>query len=762
MASFTVDTHLFRELGELLVGRDSTALVELIKNAYDADATQVTVHGERLDDPDHGRIIISDNGVGMTPDQFTRGFLRIASRIKEEGDRRSPRYNRRFTGVKGVGRLAAHKLARRMVVYAIPDPKFAGATSKAVSACIDWDIVESKETLDDLVNTKAIVLSPEARPGRGGSGTTIELQRLRRKWTPGERARFFWEVQTFQPPAVLLNLPSHTVDQSLLFDPPRFADTRRKDPGFALELTGDFESGEEYWQTLVQAADWVIDIDADKKDKQVHYLVTPTCKYQRETKGAEQRDYSIPHPSCGDGPFFQARILVREGTGRFKRAQRPWVGRASGIRVYMEGFRVLPYGEPTDDWLSIDADYAKRAPALRFLDEFDLSDDEVEDSDRALVFLRKDAYFGAVFLTQSRAPALRMLVNREGFVPDAALDALHHVVRAGIDLSVRVRAAASKDKRAARRETRRPKDKEATATAPARLQLKKAVESSVQEATRLASEAQQMAAGGKLDKAQQLIARAAAHFSESAEIHDRLMTERSIMQILAAVGLQMAAFVHEINGLLGLANSLENAVDNIRKTAGLGNEARKILGRLRSSIGDLRRVVERQASYLTDITSPDARRRRSRQKLADRFDSGARIVRPAAERRGIEIINDIPMDLKTPPMFPAEITLVFSNLLTNAVKAAGKNGRIRATAEKSSNGQIVIRIENTGRRIDLASADRYFRAFESTTIEVDPVLGQGMGMGLPITRNMLEEYGAEIRFITPSPEFATAVEIVFT
>ena len=51
MVNFTVDTHLFRELGELLVGRDSTALIELIKNAYDADATEIIVHGERLDSP---------------------------------------------------------------------------------------------------------------------------------------------------------------------------------------------------------------------------------------------------------------------------------------------------------------------------------------------------------------------------------------------------------------------------------------------------------------------------------------------------------------------------------------------------------------------------------------------------------------------------------------------------------------------------------------------------------------------------------------
>ena len=46
MPTFTVDTHVFRELGELLVGRDSTALIELIKNSYDADATEVVVYGE--------------------------------------------------------------------------------------------------------------------------------------------------------------------------------------------------------------------------------------------------------------------------------------------------------------------------------------------------------------------------------------------------------------------------------------------------------------------------------------------------------------------------------------------------------------------------------------------------------------------------------------------------------------------------------------------------------------------------------------------
>ncbi len=70
---FTVDTGLFRELGELLVGRDSTALVELLEDAYDADATTVTVVGQYLDDAADGLIVVSDDGNGMDDDEFREG-----------------------------------------------------------------------------------------------------------------------------------------------------------------------------------------------------------------------------------------------------------------------------------------------------------------------------------------------------------------------------------------------------------------------------------------------------------------------------------------------------------------------------------------------------------------------------------------------------------------------------------------------------------------------------------------------------------------
>ena len=111
-------------------------------------------------------------------------------------------------------------------------------------------------------------------------------------------------------------------------------------------------------------------------------------------------------------------------------------------------------------------------------------------------------------------------------------------------------------------------------------------------------------------------------------------------------------------------------------------------------------------------------------------------------------------------MFPAELLVVFSNLLSNAVKAAKPDGKIIAQAH-AEDSSVKVRIENTGSVVDPAKGEKWFRPFESTTVKTDPVLGQGMGMGLPITRNMLEEYGASVAFVRPTRGYSTAIEITF-
>jgi signal transduction histidine kinase len=237
-------------------------------------------------------------------------------------------------------------------------------------------------------------------------------------------------------------------------------------------------------------------------------------------------------------------------------------------------------------------------------------------------------------------------------------------------------------------------------------------------------------------------------------------TESAMLRVLASVGSQMSAFVHEINSALGMAQGVEKSIERLLEQE-FPAVTRRELNRALKSIADLRRQLERQASYLIDVNSPDARRRRSRVSISSRFESAERLLQRVAERKGISIQNDIPEGLKSPPMFPAELTSVFTNLLTNAIKAANPGGKVRASGRAIESGGVTVRIENTGVKVDLEDAERWFAPFESTTTNVDSVLGQGMGLGLTITRNILEQYDCSIAFVKPSQSYATAVEIQF-
>src|SRR5439155_27192782 len=78
---FTADASLISRLGEQLVARQETAVSELVKNAYDADATYARLIFSGADRVG-GRLHIRDDGVGMDRDELVDGFMRLGSRIK--------------------------------------------------------------------------------------------------------------------------------------------------------------------------------------------------------------------------------------------------------------------------------------------------------------------------------------------------------------------------------------------------------------------------------------------------------------------------------------------------------------------------------------------------------------------------------------------------------------------------------------------------------------------------------------------------------
>src|SRR6266511_881707 len=109
---FSVDNQLLSELGERLVAKNYVALAELIKNAYDADAEQVSVKLETRGKAG-GKIVVTDVGDGMTSDEVEKYWMRVATdhKIREP---RTGKFGRFKTGSKGVGRFACRRLAKRL------------------------------------------------------------------------------------------------------------------------------------------------------------------------------------------------------------------------------------------------------------------------------------------------------------------------------------------------------------------------------------------------------------------------------------------------------------------------------------------------------------------------------------------------------------------------------------------------------------------------------------------------------------------------
>ena len=188
---FQADSALLRELGERLVGQPHIALAELIKNAYDADATLCRV----VLDPDE--ITVTDNGHGMTRTEFLEHWMTIGTRNKQTQGR-SRTFGRNVTGSKGVGRLSAQFLAHDLDLVTAPKD----AEVQQLHALVDWD--EAIEA-GKLTEAEALFrMEDRSATFAGGAphGTRVSMKHLKQNWSEGDirdLGRQLWMIQSPLP-----------------------------------------------------------------------------------------------------------------------------------------------------------------------------------------------------------------------------------------------------------------------------------------------------------------------------------------------------------------------------------------------------------------------------------------------------------------------------------------------------------------------------------------------------------------------------------
>lgn len=177
---FSVDAGIIDRLGRELVGRQETAVAELVKNAYDADAAEVTLRFIETDTAG-GTLIIEDDGHGMDLSSLENGFMRLSSTDKVH-NLVSPKFKRKRAGrQKGIGRFATQRLGRKLTITTQTVN-----SDEALQLVVQfWDDYKLHRNLDLIANPVSVV------PKEKLCGTRLTIEYLREKVDLLENQRIF-------------------------------------------------------------------------------------------------------------------------------------------------------------------------------------------------------------------------------------------------------------------------------------------------------------------------------------------------------------------------------------------------------------------------------------------------------------------------------------------------------------------------------------------------------------------------------------------
>lgn len=258
MAKIRTRARAVDMLGRQQIATVQNAIAELFKNAYDAYAKRVQVDYLRGNGADeNGTLVVRDNGVGMTKDDFENKWLVLGTESKVNASR-EPGYipegmpPRKITGEKGIGRLAIALLGRQVVVFTRAKRK--DGLHDLVVCWIHWGLFEIPG-----VNLDDIEIPVKSFDG-GALPEFATLLSLRDSYTrkiksgaayklaPERCDRIIKEIETFKPDLKALD-----------------AFLERSSDGRGLSLVGD-ESGTTF---LIGSVNRVIptELDAENRDQ---------------------------------------------------------------------------------------------------------------------------------------------------------------------------------------------------------------------------------------------------------------------------------------------------------------------------------------------------------------------------------------------------------------------------------------------------------------------------------------------------------------
>ncbi len=740
--SFSVAARVAMQLGRESISNSIVAIAELVKNAYDADAERVRILFSGLESKSPF-LVIEDDGHGMTEKQLRQHWMVIGTSNKQKGQR-SSRKHRVLTGEKGLGRLGLDRLCKKTVARF-----FSKTKSEGIELEIDWHKYErTSQRLEKITHDCYEIPKSIEDPITGVSrhiveGTQLVLSGLKDNWTPKY-------LKDLKKELILLVSPFKKIKDF----------TVELNSGMDLEdVDGEVRSTE-----MLNVAEWKLLAKIDNKNRITYRMSSP--KHEKIFKfGPTPWRKKFPdmdeYPRCGplkfEMYFFSRQPSDLKNVGLTRTQIDSFLSQNQGIRIYRDGFRVNPYGEPNGegDWLTLSF-RRQQSPA-------GVTQGKIPGGWR----VGYNQVVGAVFLQREKNINLVDQTNREGIVEGPGFYDLkafaenavrffelnrekferarkkpseYEEIQQNAEDSVEFLSKALEElKDAAKRIKeiiKKAKDEHIPPSVESVTSLLDRVVSDVSEAT------------SSVKRAQARLA------SSSDERQKELERQKDTLANLASLGILTATFGHETlasSNLVSInAKQLEDSIQTGQFMV-VPDVLESITDSIKCIVDGAQKIETFAKFALRNITRDKRKRKRLflNEIATDVFD----YFKKSLEERKIDVnLNGISAIVSAILGFPIDWESVFVNFVTNSVWALrntkATKRKIRLVIVEIEN-QIEIRFADSGQGLEEGTEDKIFLpTFSTKRNEKGEVIGTGMG--LTIVKSFVEDYeGATINVESP-------------
>lgn len=417
---FSITPRIIAHFGEDLIKNESIALLELVKNSYDACARNCDIDFQMRDGQLESLTII-DDGFGMSLETIQKVWLVIGTDFKKK--RVAPNCCGRIPlGEKGVGRLGVHKLGNHISLISKTH------NEKEVQLCINWKLLDQAKEINDFL----IDISENDTPlyfSQGNTGTRIVIKDLKSDWDRRKLREVYRDLTSLNSPFSEMN-DSFNVNirsnSDFFKGLPSFEDI--KDSGLYFGhcvMKGGQIDNFEYefrpWPTLNKIGQGR---KVQKKDLIQEDLRLKGIKEDVDLKGRKKRvEYPIDlrDEQIGDIVFdiiiYETDPMILSFANTEKASLKSYLKENGGVRVYRDNIRVYNYGESDNDWLGIDLRRVQRVGGN----------------------VSNNIILGSVKIDRIQSKGLKEKTNREGFIENDAYKVFVDSVNYVLSLFVRER-----------------------------------------------------------------------------------------------------------------------------------------------------------------------------------------------------------------------------------------------------------------------------------------------------------------------------------